>query len=60
MLNSSLIKSLCQISAIVYKPQKFFIDNYSKTPRPKGCECFEHLSKQPVFMEVIIMTKEYK
>ena len=51
MLNSSLIKSLCQISAIVYKPQKFFNDNYSKTPRPIGCECFDHLSKQPIMVE---------
>ena len=51
MLNSSLIKSLCQISAIVYKPQKFFTDNYSKTPRSIGCECFQHLSKLPILVE---------
>ena len=39
MLNSSLIKSLCQISALVYKPNSF-VDNYVKKPFPKGCECF--------------------
>ena len=39
MLNSSLIKSLCQISALVYKPNSFFADNYFKKPLPKGCEC---------------------
>jgi len=29
-LNSSLIKSLCQISELVYKPQIFFTENYTK------------------------------
>lgn len=51
MLNFALIKSLCQISAIVYKPHEFFVENYNKKIPPVGCECFQNLSKQPILVE---------
>ena len=59
MLNSSLIKSLCQISALVYKPNSFFADNYFKKPLPKGCECLADLNKQPKFIESDIDCQVY-
>ena len=59
MLNSSLIKSLCQISALVYKPNSFFADNYFKKPLPQGCECLAHLNKQPKFIESDIDCQVY-
>ena len=59
MLNSSLIKSLCQISALVYKPNSFFAENYFKKPLPKGCECLSHLNKQPQFIESDIDCQVY-
>ena len=40
MLNSSLIKSLCQISALVYKPNSFFADNYFKNLYQKDVNVF--------------------
>ena len=59
MLNSTLIKSLCQISALVYKPDSFFAINYCKKPLPKGCECFSDLNKQPKFIESDIDCQVY-
>ena len=59
MLNHPLIKSLCQISALVYKPNSFFVDNYVKKPFPKGCECFSDINKQPQFIESNIDCQVY-
>ena len=54
MLNSTLLKSLCQISALVYKPNSFFVENFTKEKRPPDCECFDHIDKQPLFLETNI------
>ena len=59
MLNSTLIKSLCQISALVYKPNSFFVENYCKNPLPKGCECLAYVNKQPQFIESKIDCQVY-
>lgn len=59
MLNSALIKSLCQISALVYKPNSFFVENYCKKPLPKGCECLTDINKQPLFIESSIDCQVY-
>jgi len=59
MLNSALIKSLCQISALVYKPNSFFVENYCKKPLPKGCECLADINKQPLFIESSIDCQVY-
>ena len=59
MLNSALIKSLCQISALVYKPNSFFVENYCKKPLPKGCECLADINKQPLFIESDIDCQVY-
>ena len=58
-MNISLLKSLCQISALVYKPNTFFIENYSKNPCIKGCECFKNIDKQPEFIESDINCQVY-
>lgn len=51
MLNSSLLKALCQMSAIVYKPQTFFTENYKKISLEKGCECLNHIQTEPKLLE---------
>jgi len=51
MLSGSLIKSLCQISALVYKPNSYFVENFNKKPRDNKNKCFDHLTKQPLFIE---------
>ena len=51
MLTPIVIKSLCQMSALVYKPNTFFVENYCKTKYEKGCECFSLLNKDPLFIE---------
>ncbi len=50
-MNIQLIKSLCQISSLVYKPNTFFIENYTKTPLPSNCSSFKYIDKQPLFIE---------
>ena len=50
MLNGSLIKSLCQISALVYKPNSYFVDNFLKETTEEN-KCFKDLNKQPLFIE---------
>ena len=42
MLNGNLIKSLCQISALVYKPNSYFVDNFIKETTEEN-ECFPFL-----------------
>ena len=59
MLNTALIKSLCQMSALVYKPNSFFIENYTKKPLPKGCECLADINTQPQFIESNIDCQVY-
>lgn len=51
MLNSSLIKSLCQISALVYKPNSYFVNNFNKLPKNEENKCLENLNQQPLFIE---------
>ena len=51
MLSKELIKSLCQISGLVYKPSSFFKDNYCKKERPNECWSFKFFNKQPLFIE---------
>lgn len=53
-LNSSLIKSLCQISELVYKPQIFFTENYAKILRKKEYECFNYIQLEPKLFESTI------
>lgn len=59
MLNPTLIKSLCQMSALVYKPNSFFVENYCKKPLPKGCECLADVNTQPQFIESKIDCQVY-
>lgn len=54
LLNSSLIKSLCQISELVYKPQIFFTENYAKIPGEKEYECFNYIQLEPKLFESTI------
>lgn len=51
MLNKELLKSLCQISGLVYKPSSFFNENYCKKQFPTNCSSFKYLNKQPLFIE---------
>jgi hypothetical protein len=50
MLNGNLIKSLCQISALVYKPNSYFVDNFVKETTEEN-KCFKDLNKQPKLIE---------
>ena len=58
MLNGSLIKSLCQISALVYKPNSYFVDNFLKETTEEN-KCFKDLNKQPLFESDIIVNVMY-
>lgn len=51
MLSNELIKSLCQISGLVYKPLSFFNENYCKKQLPTECWSFKFFNKQPLFIE---------
>jgi hypothetical protein len=51
MLNEELIKSLCQISGLVYKPVSFFNNLYYTRPYTKNIVSFYNLNKKPMLIE---------
>ena len=59
MISKELIKSLCQISGLVYKPNSFFIEKNNKINLPNNCQCFCNINKQPTFIESDIDCQVY-